>query len=103
MTGTGEGPGGGIGLFRVGDLVRVCHENDDGNPRTPGYVLGRTGEIVRAYGVVVNPLDHLQPYPPLYTLRFPLSPEQPTDNLYADLHEDWLEPSDRNDRVTGPG
>jgi hypothetical protein len=89
--------------FRVGDRMRVCRENDDGNPRTPPYVRGRTGEIVRAYGIVANPLDHLHPYPPLYTIRFPLSPEQPTDNVYADLHEDWLEPVSGDDSATGPG
>ena len=74
--------------FWVGDRVRVLTDVPGGNPRTPGYLRGRTGTVVRTHGVVVNPLDHRDPYPPLYTVVFPL---HGGDETVADLHEEWLE------------
>lgn len=73
--------------FEPGASVRVLTENPDGNPRTPRYLRGRTGEVMRVHGVVVNPLDHRDPYPPLYTVLFRLDTG---DEVAADLHEEWL-------------
>jgi hypothetical protein len=73
--------------FREGDRVRVLTDAPDGNPRTPQYLRGRTGTVVQRHGVVVNPLDHRDPYPPLYSVVFPL---RDGDEVLADLHEDWL-------------
>jgi hypothetical protein len=78
-----------LGRFREGDRVRVLTDVRDGNPRTPHYLRGRTGTVVRRHGVVVNPLDHRDPYPPLYSVVFAL-PDG--DEVLADLHEEWLEP-----------
>ena len=78
--------------FRIGDRVRVLADVPDGNPRTPRYLRGRTGTVVQAHGVVENPLDHRDPYPPLYTVLFPLPGGH--DETLADLHEEWLEPAD---------
>jgi hypothetical protein len=79
---------GDLGRFRVGDRVRVLDAVADGNPRTPRYLQGRTGTVVACHGVVVNPLDHQQPYPPLYSIVFTTA-EAP-DELLADIHEEWL-------------
>jgi hypothetical protein len=75
------------GRFREGDRVRVLEEVRGGNPRTPRYLRGRTGTVVRRHGVVENPLDHHHPYPPLYSLVFELPGG---DEVLADLHEEWL-------------
>jgi hypothetical protein len=44
MTATGNS-----GRFREGDRVRVLPEVRDGNPRTPDYLRGRTGTVVRLH------------------------------------------------------
>jgi hypothetical protein len=77
-----------VDRFRVGGRVRVLADVPGGNPRTPAYLRGRTGTVVRTHGVVANPLDHRDPYPPLYTVVFPLAGG---DEVVADLHEEWLE------------
>jgi nitrile hydratase len=79
-----------LGRFREGDRVRVLEEVRGGNPRTPRYLRGRTGTVVLRHGVVVNPLDHREPYPPLYSVVFRL-PDG--DEVLADLHDEWLEPT----------
>jgi hypothetical protein len=82
----GRGPAGG---FTRGDSVRVLTDRAEGNPRTPGYARGRTGVVIREYGIVENPLDHRTPYPPMYSVQFDL--DRPGDQIVAELHEDWLE------------
>ena len=77
--------------FRVGDRVRVKTAHDSGNPRTPRYVRGQVGQVVRLHGQMDNPLDHRDVYPPLCTVAFQAGVQQ-QDRLYVDLHEDWLEP-----------
>jgi hypothetical protein len=79
-----------VDRFGVGDRVRVLDDVPGGNPRTPHYLRGRTGTVVRAHGVVENPLDHRDTYPPLYTVVFPLPGGQ--DEIVADVHEEWLTP-----------
>jgi nitrile hydratase subunit beta len=85
----------GGGRFAVGDRVVVRMAQPDGNPRTPGYTRGRRGRVIRVHGVVVNPLDHRDPYPPLYTVLFShreLTGADDGDEVCADLHDEWLEP-----------
>lgn len=80
-----------LGRFREGELVRVLEEVADGNPRTPRYLRGWTGRIVRRHGIVENPLDHHDPYPPLYSVLFDLPDARLRhDQVLADLHEEWL-------------
>lgn len=86
------------GRFHVGDHVLVLDDVPDGNPRTPAYLRGRRGTIVLEHGVVDNPLDHHDPYPPLYSVLFPLGGDPPGDEVLADLHEEWLVPSATDDR-----
>ncbi len=73
--------------FEPGQRVVVLTDHPGGNPRTPGYVRGRTGTVLQSHGVVANPLDHREPYPALYTLLFALGTG---DEVTADLHEEWL-------------
>ncbi|HZU06543.1 MAG TPA: SH3-like domain-containing protein [Chloroflexota bacterium] len=82
------------GQFAVGDRVRVKTANPDGNPRTPAYVRGKTGVIAAVHGVIANPLDHYGLYPPLYSVVFTVGEVfggASRDQLWVDLHEDWLE------------
>lgn len=76
--------------YRPTDRVTVLDDVAGGNPRTPRYLRGRTGQVLRAHGQVVNPLDHRDVYPPLYTVVFPLDSG---DEVAADLHEEWLRPA----------
>jgi hypothetical protein len=46
---------------------------------------------VLCHGVVDNPMDHRDPYPPLYSVVFPLPDgRNPHDEVLADVHEEWL-------------
>lgn len=80
-----------VDRFRTGDRALVLSESPGGNPRTPGYLRGRIGTVVRCHGVVSNPLDHSLDYPPLYSVVFELDS---TQEVLADLHEEWLAPAD---------
>lgn len=87
--------------FHVGDRVRVLDEVADGNPRTPRYLRGRDGTIVRSHGVVQNPLDHQQVYPPLYSVVFTIPGVLgPNDEVLADIHEEWLVGAGGGCRIT---
>lgn len=86
-----------IDRFAPGDRVHVLVDRPDGNPRTPGYVRGRTGVVTQCHGVIVNPLDHHFPYPPLYSIAFrvvDLGGASGPDLVVADIHDEWLEPAD---------
>ncbi|MFP3913997.1 MAG: SH3-like domain-containing protein [Actinomycetota bacterium] len=80
--------------FSVGDRVRVLPAAEGGNPRTPAYVKERTGVVTDYHGVIVNPLDHHDTYPPLYSVTFRVpdlaGPPGP-DLVVVDLHDEWLE------------
>ena len=77
--------------FALGALVRVLDDVPEGNPRTPHYLRGRTGRVVAFHGVVVNPLDHRQPYPPLYSVLFSIPDDHGAeDEVLGDIHEEWL-------------
>ena len=85
-----DGTTSGAHRFQVGNLVRVLETVADGNPRTPRYLRGRTGTVVRCHGMVENPLDHQDVYPPLYSVVFTLPDGGPSDEVLADIHDDWL-------------
>lgn len=84
------------GSFQPGDRARVSLVSPAGNPRTPGYALGREVRVVRAHGIVSNPIDHRDPYPPLYTVCFALDAGAGSgaDQVYLDVHDDWIEALD---------
>lgn len=77
--------------FAVGDRVRVLDENAAGNPRTPRYARGRVGVVEQLHGVIVNPLDHHEAYPPLCTLVIDVESGGDGDVIALDVHEDWLQ------------
>jgi hypothetical protein len=79
--------------LQPGDRVRISLNSSAGNPRTPEYARGREVEVIRAHGIVSNPMDHRDPYPPLYTVCFALDPDEGSgaDRVYLDVHDDWLE------------
>lgn len=82
--------------FALGDPVRVLSSRDGGNPRTPHYLRGHVGVVTERHGIIVNPLDHHYPYPPLYSVAFRvegLSGPPGPDLVIADLHDEWLEPA----------
>jgi hypothetical protein len=82
--------------FAIGAAVRVKTDVPGGNPRTPPYARGRRGVVVAAHGTMANPLDHREPYPPLYTVAFDVREAFPgggDGKLYVDIHEEWLEPA----------
>lgn len=82
--------------FHEGDRVQVLTAAPEGNPRTPRYLQGRIGTVVAHHGVVVNPLDHQHPYPPLYSVVFAIPDDRdPHDQVLADIHEEWLLRADR--------
>ena len=81
--------------FGVGSRVRVKTENRDGNPRTPEYIRGKSGVVAEVHGVIYNPIDHRESYPPLYTIDFAVRDVfggASRDKLSVDLHDEWLEP-----------
>ena len=82
--------------FAVGDRIEVKQDEPHGNPRTPKYVRGKSGVIAAVHGVIKNPKDHRDIYPPLYTVRFDLMElfQQPDhDSIWVDIHEEWLQPA----------
>jgi nitrile hydratase beta subunit len=85
-------------LFKIGDRVKTRNVHSEGHIRLPGYLRGKTGEIVlyhkahvfpdsNAHGAGENP-QHL------YTVRFKAREVIGTKNddvLQADLFEPYLE------------
>lgn len=89
--------------FSPGQKVKVKTGQPQGHVRTPTYVRGKQGWVERVHGEFRNPEslayggDGL-PREPLYMVGFrqnDLWPnryaESPSDNLYIDLYEHWLE------------
>jgi nitrile hydratase subunit beta len=79
--------------YRVGQRVRVAARPHQGHHRTPGYVKGETGEVVRLHGSFTNPEtraygDEGLPEQPLYLVGF----RRPgNETVFLDLYEHWLE------------
>jgi nitrile hydratase subunit beta len=87
--------------FETGDQVRVLDRVHSGHMRTPGYVRGRVGRIVRVVGPMLNPEQLAYghrgvPGKMLYRVRFrqhDLWPDYvggPRDSLDIELYEHWL-------------
>ena len=91
------------GMFQPGDIVRVKDEwPEQAGPvhiRTPYYVRGVTGQVVRLLGSFPNPEDLAFARPaearPLYHVRFRKdaiwSEAQPDDELQVEIFGHWLE------------
>ncbi|MCB1547207.1 MAG: nitrile hydratase subunit beta [Hyphomicrobiaceae bacterium] len=90
--------------FKIGDTVRVAAASPPGHIRTPLYLRGHTGRIVRLLGHFPNPERlaygmHGLPELALYQVVFTMDEVwggdgkyAPRDTVTADLYEHWLEP-----------
>lgn len=96
-------PPAGAPLYHVGDAVRVRAETHQGHHRTPLYLKGQRGVVVRHLSDDRNPesLAYGQdgtPRVPVYQVRFVQRELWPGyhgasgDSLVADVLEHWLEP-----------
>ena len=91
--------------FSVGDEVLVKTDGPEkrrpAHIRTPHYVRGRRGRVVKELGVYPNPEDlaFARPASPrqLYHVTFAMRelwPDpSPNDELVVELYEHWLEPA----------
>lgn len=85
-------------LFKIGDRVKVRNLHPEGHTRLPGYLRGKTGEVVLYHKAHVFPDSNSQgagenPHH-LYAVRFKAREVFGVDNdddLQADLFEPYLE------------
>ncbi len=89
--------------FSAGDRVRVVAAQPPGNVRTPQFLRGRDGVILRHFGAFPNPerlaygmngLPKLELYQVLFSMDEVWAGEgayAPGDSVTADLFETWLE------------
>jgi len=89
--------------FSPGQKVKVKMGEPQGHVRTPTYVRGKEGWVERVHGEFRNPESLAYggnglPREPLYMVGFRQQDlwqaryaESPSDNLYIDLYEHWLE------------
>jgi nitrile hydratase len=88
--------------YRAGQRVRVAARPHAGHHRTPGYLKGKTGTVVRLHASFTNPetraygTDGL-PERPLYLVGFAQRDVwadyggRGDDRIYVDVFEHWLE------------
>ena len=91
--------------FKAGDKVRVALAFPPGHIRTPVFLRGKTGTVVRDYGAFPNPERlaygmHGLPAMPLYLVKFDMDEVWggngaygPRDTVTADVYDHWLEPA----------
>jgi len=88
--------------YRVGQRVRVAARPHEGHHRTPSYVKGKTGNVVRVHASFTNPETRAYgkdglPKQPLYLVGFVQGDVWPDyrgrvgDRIYVDVFEHWLE------------
>ena len=88
--------------YAPGQAVRVASRPHVGHHRTPAYVKGKRGTIVRAHGPFTDPETRAYggdgtPRRSLYLVRFaqtelwPDYADSQDDALLADVYEHWLE------------
>ncbi len=87
--------------FQEGDFVRVRDDYPIGHIRTPVYIRGKAGVVVKDFGAFGNPetLAYCLPTEKreLYKVRFwqqmvwPAYKGGPRDTVDLDIYEHWLE------------
>lgn len=88
--------------YRPGQRVRVASRPHAGHHRTPGYLKGKVGEVVRVHAAFTNPETRAYgaeglPKLTLCQVAFrqrdvwPAYGGQDRDRIYADVFEHWLE------------
>ncbi len=86
----------------MGQRVRVSSRSHLGHHRTPAYIKGKTGRVVRAHGPFTNPETRAYgedglPEQPLYLVDFAYDDVWPerarhrSDRISIDVFEHWLE------------
>ncbi len=91
--------------YAVGDRVAVTDRIHSGHMRTPTYVRGKTGEVIRVVGPMLNPEQLAYGYSGvpgkmLYRVRFRQSDlwtryaGGADDTLELELYEHWLAPAE---------
>lgn len=90
--------------FKAGDTVRVRDGYPPGHIRTPAFLRGKRGRVLRDYGAWKNPeeLAYGKPGLPkqvLYMVQFDMDEVWdghgnygPADTVTADIYDHWLEP-----------
>lgn len=82
--------------FSAGDRVRIKTENPGDPKRVPKYIKGKTGIVQKVHGRIINPRDHRDERPTLYSVAFSsgeLFPEaSKKDKVFVDVFEDWMIP-----------
>ena len=86
--------------FRVGDPVRVSDRSHNGHHRTPGYLKGMRGTVLRVHATFANPETRAYgasglPERTRYLVDFPArevwSSDEADGRILADVFEHWLE------------
>jgi nitrile hydratase subunit beta len=89
--------------FKIGDRVCVRSDDHEGHHRTPAYLKGKSGVVVKKFGAWRNPEELAYgkpglPKQPLYMVKFEMDDVWRGDGSYAardtvtaDLYEHWLE------------
>jgi nitrile hydratase len=79
--------------FEVGEHVRISARRHEGHHRTPAYVKGKNGTVVRRHGPFTNPETRAYggnglPEVELYLVALAGDAK---DRVYVDVFEHWLE------------
>ncbi len=89
--------------FAIGDNVRIRQAFPPGHVRTPYFIRGKTGKVIRLLGEYANPEELAygrdgKPPLPVYWVRF-LQRElwsdyagEAKDTAVVEVMENWLEP-----------
>jgi hypothetical protein len=81
--------------FSLDQRVKVKMQNNEGTRRTPNYIRGKVGKIIRVHGVVRgHEHDHKDDWGPMYTVLFDSRDVfgfSENEKVLVDLHDSWLE------------
>lgn len=93
------------GPFGIGEPVRVAAGSPPGHVRTPMFLRGRSGVVIRHFGAFANPerlayglsgLPKIHLYQVLFTMDETWAGTgdyEAADTVTADIYETWLEPA----------
>ncbi len=83
------------GRFALDQRVKVKLESRKGTRRTPKYVRGKVGKIIKVHGIVAgHEPDHRDEWGPMYTVLFDsreIFGFSENEKKLVDLHDSWLE------------
>ncbi len=91
--------------FGLGDSVRIRQACPPGHVRTPYFIRGKSGEVIRSLGAYPNPEELAygrdgKPALPVYWVKF-MQTElwsdytgEAKDTTVVEVMENWLEPLD---------